>query len=117
MLSRAEVSVDLAWNIPVTHRHSSFLMGASRGFAQISAILAPTVSGFLLSQVKFSCQGFLKHSAESIHKVLSPQDPEFGRRNVFSLSFAINTLGLILYVIFGKADVQDRAKERKLTRL
>ncbi|EPY83121.1 sodium-dependent phosphate transport protein 4 isoform 1 [Camelus ferus] len=31
-------------------RHSSFLMGVSRGFAQIAAILAPTVSGFLLSQ-------------------------------------------------------------------
>ncbi|XP_029099655.1 sodium-dependent phosphate transport protein 4 [Monodon monoceros] len=80
--------------LDIAPRHSSFLMGASRGFAQISAILAPTVSGFLLSQ-----------------------DPEFGWRNVFSLSFAINTLGLILYLIFGKADVQDWAKERKLTRL
>ncbi|TKC35998.1 hypothetical protein EI555_001645, partial [Monodon monoceros] len=78
--------------LDIAPRHSSFLMGASRGFAQISAILAPTVSGFLLSQ-----------------------DPEFGWRNVFSLSFAINTLGLILYLIFGKADVQDWAKERKLT--
>ncbi|XP_065741146.1 sodium-dependent phosphate transport protein 4 isoform X2 [Phocoena phocoena] len=80
--------------LDIAPRHSSFLMGASRGFAQISAILAPTVSGFLLSQ-----------------------DPEFGWRNVFSLSFAINTLGLILYLIFGKADVQDWAKERELTRL
>uniref|UniRef100_A0A8C0D1K0 Solute carrier family 17 member 3 n=1 Tax=Balaenoptera musculus TaxID=9771 RepID=A0A8C0D1K0_BALMU len=80
--------------LDIAPRHSSFLMGASRGFAQISAILAPTVSGFLLSQ-----------------------DPEFGWRNVFSLSFAINTLGLILYLIFGKADVQDWAKERKLTHL
>ncbi|KAB0400027.1 hypothetical protein E2I00_010593, partial [Balaenoptera physalus] len=44
-------------------------------------------------------------------------DPEFGWRNVFSLSFAINTLGLILYLIFGKADVQDWAKERKRTHL
>ncbi|XP_060163793.1 sodium-dependent phosphate transport protein 4 [Globicephala melas] len=79
--------------LDIAPRHSSFLMGASRG-AQVSAILAPTVSGFLLSQ-----------------------DPEFGWRNVFSLSFAINTLGLILYLIFGKADVQDWAKERKLTRL
>ena len=67
-------------------------MGASRAFAQISAVLAPTVSGFLLSQ-----------------------DPEFGWRNVFSLSFVINTLGLIFYLIFGKADVQDWAKERKLS--
>lgn len=89
-----QTNVDLAWNIPVTRRHSSFLMGASRAFAQISAVLAPTVSGFLLSQ-----------------------DPEFGWRNVFSLSFVINTLGLIFYLIFGKADVQDWAKERKLTHL
>lgn len=63
-------------------------------FKGVSAVLAPTVSGFLLSQ-----------------------DPEFGWRNVFSLSFVINTLGLIFYLIFGKADVQDWAKERKLTHL
>ncbi|XP_010841791.1 PREDICTED: sodium-dependent phosphate transport protein 4 isoform X2 [Bison bison bison] len=80
--------------LDIAPRHSSFLMGASRAFAQISAVLAPTVSGFLLSQ-----------------------DPEFGWRNVFSLSFVINTLGLIFYLIFGKADVQDWAKERKLTHL
>ncbi|XP_025122528.1 sodium-dependent phosphate transport protein 4 isoform X2 [Bubalus kerabau] len=80
--------------LDIAPRHSSFLMGASRAFAQISAVLAPTVSGFLLSQ-----------------------DPEFGWRNVFSLAFVINTLGLIFYLIFGKADVQDWAKERKLTHL
>ncbi|XP_070312360.1 sodium-dependent phosphate transport protein 4 isoform X2 [Odocoileus virginianus] len=80
--------------LDIAPRHSSFLMGMSRAFAQLSAVLAPTVSGFLLSQ-----------------------DPEFGWRNVFSLSFVINTLGLIFYLIFGKADVQDWAKERKLTHL
>ncbi|KAI4552590.1 hypothetical protein MJT46_017241 [Ovis ammon polii x Ovis aries] len=36
--------------LDIAPRHSSFLMGASRAFAQISAVLAPTVSGFLLSQ-------------------------------------------------------------------
>lgn len=45
----------LTWNIPVTHRYSSFLMGASRGFAQTAAILSPTVCGFLLNQVVFPC--------------------------------------------------------------
>ncbi|XP_043764281.1 sodium-dependent phosphate transport protein 4 isoform X3 [Cervus elaphus] len=80
--------------LDIAPRHSSFLMGMSRAFAQLSAVLAPTVSGFLLSQ-----------------------DPEFGWRNVFSLSFVINTLGLIFYLIYGKADVQDWAKERKLTHL
>ncbi|XP_004712539.1 sodium-dependent phosphate transport protein 4 isoform X2 [Echinops telfairi] len=80
--------------LDIAPRHSSFLMGASRGFAHIAAILAPTVSGFLLNQ-----------------------DPEFAWRNVFLLLFAINTLCLIFYLLFGKADVQDWAKEKKLTRL
>ncbi|XP_021792745.1 sodium-dependent phosphate transport protein 4 isoform X7 [Papio anubis] len=89
-----QTSLDLDWNIPVTHRHSSFLMGASRGFSSMAPVIVPTVSGFLLSQ-----------------------DPEFGWRNVFFLLFAINLSGLIFYLIFGEADVQDWAKERKLTRL
>ncbi|KAF5925110.1 hypothetical protein HPG69_008787 [Diceros bicornis minor] len=89
-----QASLDLAWNIPVTHRHSSFLMGASRGFAHIAAVLTPTVSGFLLSQ-----------------------DPENGWRNVFLLLLAIDLSVLIFYLIFGEADVQDWAKERKLTHL
>uniref|UniRef100_A0A8C4L8E7 Solute carrier family 17 member 3 n=1 Tax=Equus asinus asinus TaxID=83772 RepID=A0A8C4L8E7_EQUAS len=61
---------------------------APRGFAQIAAVL-----------------------------VLCPQDSEFGWRNVFLLMFAINLLGLLIYLIFGEGDVQDWAKERKLTRL
>lgn len=69
-------------------------MGASRGFSSMAPVIVPTVSGFLLSQ-----------------------DPEFGWRNVFFLLFAINLSGLIFYLIFGEADVQDWAKERKLTRL
>ncbi|XP_025746934.1 sodium-dependent phosphate transport protein 4 isoform X2 [Callorhinus ursinus] len=80
--------------LDIAPRHSSFLMGATRGFAYIAAILAPTVNGFLLNQ-----------------------DPEFGWRNVFLLLFAINLLGLIFYLIFGEAVVQDWAKERKLTHL
>uniref|UniRef100_A0A5F5PX21 Solute carrier family 17 member 3 n=1 Tax=Equus caballus TaxID=9796 RepID=A0A5F5PX21_HORSE len=80
--------------LDIAPRYSSFLTGAARGFAQIAAVLAPTVSGFLLSQ-----------------------DSEFGWRNVFLLMFAINLLGLLIYLIFGEGDVQDWAKERKLTRL
>uniref|UniRef100_A0A8C7ARN9 Solute carrier family 17 member 3 n=1 Tax=Neovison vison TaxID=452646 RepID=A0A8C7ARN9_NEOVI len=71
-----------------------FLTGATRGFIFIAAILTPTVNGFLLDQ-----------------------DPEFGWRNVFLLLFAINLSGLITYLIFGEAVIQDWAKERKLTRL
>ncbi|XP_045353126.1 sodium-dependent phosphate transport protein 4 isoform X3 [Leopardus geoffroyi] len=80
--------------LDIAPRHSSFLMGTSREFGYIAAILAPTISGFLLSQ-----------------------DPEFGWRNVFLLLFAINLSGLIFYLIFGDAVVQDWAKDRKLTRL
>ncbi|XP_047714049.1 sodium-dependent phosphate transport protein 4 isoform X1 [Prionailurus viverrinus] len=80
--------------LDIAPRHSSFLMGASREFGYTATILAPTISGFLLSQ-----------------------DPEFGWRNVFLLLFAINLSGLIFYLIFGDAVVQDWAKDRKLTRL
>ncbi|XP_046959158.1 sodium-dependent phosphate transport protein 4 isoform X2 [Lynx rufus] len=80
--------------LDIAPRHSSFLMGTSREFGYTAAILAPTISGFLLSQ-----------------------DPEFGWRNVFLLLFAINLSGLIFYLIFGDAVVQDWAKDRKLTRL
>ncbi|XP_037700461.1 sodium-dependent phosphate transport protein 4 isoform X2 [Choloepus didactylus] len=80
--------------LDIAPRYSSFLIGVSRGFAYIAAILAPTVSGYLLSQ-----------------------DPEFGWKNVFLLLLAINMFGLIFYLIFGEAEVQDWAKERKLTRL
>ncbi|XP_062954089.1 sodium-dependent phosphate transport protein 4 isoform X1 [Cynocephalus volans] len=81
-------------SLDIAPRYSSFLMGASRALAHTSSILVPTASGFLLSQ-----------------------DPVSGWRNIFFLLFAINVSGLIFYLIFGEADVQDWAKERKLTRL
>ncbi|XP_006872883.1 PREDICTED: sodium-dependent phosphate transport protein 4 [Chrysochloris asiatica] len=80
--------------LDIAPRHSSFLMGASRSFGLIAGVLVPTISGFLLSQ-----------------------DPEFGWRNVFLLLFFINILGLIFYLIFGKADIQDWAEEKKCTHL
>nr|XP_035968059.1 sodium-dependent phosphate transport protein 3-like [Halichoerus grypus] len=125
-----EASLDLAWNIPVTHRHSSFLMGATRGFAYIAAILAPTVNGFLLNQNQKS--SFLDLSSskacnvatmpwharrKTLMLMICKRDnvwhfgPEFGWRNVFLLLFAINLLGLIFYLIFGEAVVRDWAKE------
>ncbi|KAF3815383.1 hypothetical protein GH733_016765 [Mirounga leonina] len=79
------------WGLAETFQFSH---GSHRGFAYIAAILAPTVNGFLLNQA-----------------------PEFGWRNVFLLLFAINLPGLIFYLIFGEAVVQDWAKERKLTHL
>ncbi|XP_023368376.1 sodium-dependent phosphate transport protein 4 isoform X3 [Otolemur garnettii] len=80
--------------LDIAPRYSSFLAGVSREFSQIAAILVPIITGFLLSQ-----------------------DPEFGWKYTFFLMFAINLLGLIFYIIFGEADIQDWAKERKLTYL
>ncbi|XP_007948016.1 sodium-dependent phosphate transport protein 4 [Orycteropus afer afer] len=80
--------------LDIAPRYSSFLMGVSREIAHTAFVLVPTVSGFLLNQ-----------------------DPEFGWRNIFFLMFAVNMLGLLFYLIFGEADVQDWAKERKTTHL
>ncbi|XP_055470497.1 sodium-dependent phosphate transport protein 4 isoform X2 [Psammomys obesus] len=80
--------------LDIAPRYASFLMGTSRGFAHSSAVLVPIVGGFFLNQ-----------------------DSEFGWRNFFFLSFAISLFGLILFLVFGKADVQEWAKERKVTRL
>ncbi|XP_006888703.1 PREDICTED: sodium-dependent phosphate transport protein 3-like [Elephantulus edwardii] len=80
--------------LDIAPSHSSFLMGVTRGSGQISAILVSTVVGLFLSQ-----------------------DPEFGWRNIFFLIFAVNVLGLLFYLIYGEADIQEWAKERKLTHL
>lgn len=40
-----------------------------------------------------------------------------GWRNVFFLAAAINVLGLVFYLTFGQAEIQDWAQERPLTRL
>lgn len=44
------------------------------------------------------------------------QDAEFGWRNTFLLSAAINTLGLVFYLMVGRAEVQEWAKEQTSTR-
>ncbi|XP_075866621.1 sodium-dependent phosphate transport protein 4 isoform X2 [Microcebus murinus] len=80
--------------LDIAPRYSGFLTGVSRQFSHIAIILVPIITGFLLNQ-----------------------DPEFGWKNTFLLMFAINLSGLIFYIIFGEADIQDWAKERKLTRL
>ncbi|XP_052585263.1 sodium-dependent phosphate transport protein 4 isoform X2 [Peromyscus californicus insignis] len=80
--------------LDIAPRYASLLLGTSRGLAHSSAVLVPIVGGFFLNQ-----------------------DSEFGWRNLFFLLLAINLFGLIFYLVFGKADVQEWAKERTLTRL
>ncbi|EDL86556.1 solute carrier family 17 (sodium phosphate), member 3, isoform CRA_c [Rattus norvegicus] len=80
--------------LDIAPRYASLLMGTSRGLAHSSAVMVPIVAGFFLNQ-----------------------DSEFGWRNFFFVLFAINLFGLIIYLVFAKADIQEWARERKLTRL
>ncbi|XP_046495030.1 sodium-dependent phosphate transport protein 3 isoform X3 [Equus quagga] len=80
--------------LDVAPRYASFLMGISRGFGLIAGIISSTTTGFLISQ-----------------------DSVSGWRNVFFLSAAVNMFGLVFYLTFGQAEIQDWAKERTITRL
>uniref|UniRef100_G3TJA4 Solute carrier family 17 member 2 n=1 Tax=Loxodonta africana TaxID=9785 RepID=G3TJA4_LOXAF len=80
--------------LDIAPRYSSFLMGISRGFGLIAGIISSTATGFLISQ-----------------------NSESGWRNVFFLSAAVNMFGLVFYLKFGQAKIQDWAKEENLTRL
>ncbi|KAF6075904.1 solute carrier family 17 member 4 [Phyllostomus discolor] len=78
----------------IAPRYSGFLKGLSQIFTNLSAVIAPTVCGFFISQ-----------------------DAESGWRNTFLLSAAINLLGLVIFLIFSRADVQEWAKDQMVTRL
>uniref|UniRef100_A0A4X2K7Z6 Major facilitator superfamily (MFS) profile domain-containing protein n=1 Tax=Vombatus ursinus TaxID=29139 RepID=A0A4X2K7Z6_VOMUR len=80
-------------SLDIAPRYASFLMGLGGVFTMIPGILSPTVTGYLIKQ-----------------------DSVSGWKNVFLLSAAINLAGMIIYVIFGRADIQDWAKEERLTR-
>ncbi|XP_053457436.1 sodium-dependent phosphate transport protein 3 isoform X2 [Nycticebus coucang] len=79
--------------LDIAPRYASFLMGISRGFGLLAGIVSSTATGFLISQ-----------------------DSESGWRNVFFLSAAVNMFGLVFYLTFGQAEIQDWAKERTVTR-
>lgn len=81
-------------SLDVAPRYASFLMGISRGFGLVAGIISSTTTGFLISQ-----------------------DSVLGWRNVFFLSAGVNMLGLLFYLEFGQAEIQDWAKDRRLTRL
>ncbi|KAB0365078.1 hypothetical protein FD754_009234 [Muntiacus muntjak] len=73
----------------IAPRYSALLRALSQIFSSMAGAISSTVNGFLISQ-----------------------DPELGWRNVFLLSAAVGILGLIFYLIFGQAEVQDWAKCR-----
>ncbi|XP_054421032.1 sodium-dependent phosphate transport protein 3-like [Pteronotus mesoamericanus] len=81
-------------SLDIAPRYASFLMGVARGFGLVAGIISSTATGFLISQ-----------------------DSVSGWRNVFFLSAAINVCGLLFYLAFGRADIQDWAKDRSLAGL
>ncbi|XP_049620773.1 probable small intestine urate exporter [Suncus etruscus] len=84
-----EVMINMMNIVP---RYAAFLKGLALIFEQIAGAISPTVSGYLLNQ-----------------------DSESSWSNIFFLSIAIRLVGLIIYLIFGKAEVQDWAREQSFT--
>ncbi|XP_051025162.1 probable small intestine urate exporter [Acomys russatus] len=80
--------------LDIAPRYTAFLKGLLQVFCHIAGSIAPTVAGFFISQ-----------------------DSELGWRNVFLLAAAVNVVGLLFYLIFGRAEVQDWAKDPTFTHL
>ncbi|XP_045860959.1 probable small intestine urate exporter isoform X1 [Meles meles] len=80
--------------LDIAPRYTSFLQGLLEVFAYSSGAISSTVAGFLISQ-----------------------DSEFGWRNVFLIAVSINMSGLVFYLIFSQAKVQDWATEQMFTQL
>ncbi|XP_027731262.1 sodium-dependent phosphate transport protein 3-like [Vombatus ursinus] len=74
-------------------RYASFIMALGTTFMLFSGLVSPFVTGYFINQ-----------------------DNATGWKNVFFLSSAINLLGMVFYLIFGQADIQDWAREHRLTR-
>ncbi|XP_072463209.1 probable small intestine urate exporter isoform X1 [Notamacropus eugenii] len=78
--------------LDIAPRYASFLLSLGTCFLLISGLVSPVVTGYFISQ------------------------DATGWKNVFFLSSAINLLGMVFYLIFGQTDVQDWAREYKITR-
>ncbi|XP_078002079.1 putative small intestine urate exporter isoform X2 [Phascolarctos cinereus] len=74
-------------------RYASFIMSLGTTAMWISGLISPFITGYFINQ-----------------------DNTTGWKNVFFLSSAINVLGMIFYLIFGQTDIQNWAKEQRLTR-
>uniref|UniRef100_A0A8C8Z0G5 Solute carrier family 17 member 1 n=1 Tax=Prolemur simus TaxID=1328070 RepID=A0A8C8Z0G5_PROSS len=80
--------------LDIAPRYYGFLKGFTSLIGISGALISSTLTGLILSQ-----------------------DPESAWFKVFFLMAAINVISLIFYLIFGKAEIQDWAKERQHTRL
>ncbi|XP_010978447.3 probable small intestine urate exporter [Camelus dromedarius] len=75
--------------LDIAPRYSALLRGLTQIFSYMAGAISPTVAGFLIEQ-----------------------DSEFGWRNVFLLAAVVGISGLVFYLIFAQAEVQDWAKRR-----
>ncbi|XP_036599910.1 sodium-dependent phosphate transport protein 3-like [Trichosurus vulpecula] len=78
--------------LDIAPRYASFILSVGTAFMLLSGLISPIITGYFISQ------------------------DATGWKNVFFLSSAINMLGMIFYLIFGRTDIQDWAKEHQLTR-
>ncbi|XP_072463224.1 probable small intestine urate exporter isoform X2 [Notamacropus eugenii] len=77
--------------LDIAPRYASFLMSLETGFMLISGLVSPVITGYFISQ------------------------DATGWKNVFFLSSAINLLGMVFYLIFGQTNIQDWAREHRIT--
>uniref|UniRef100_H0VAI8 Solute carrier family 17 member 4 n=1 Tax=Cavia porcellus TaxID=10141 RepID=H0VAI8_CAVPO len=80
--------------LDIAPRYAGFLKGLLQVFAHIAGAISPTVTGVFISQ-----------------------DSESGWRNVFLVAAAIDIVGVIFYLIFAQAEVQDWVKHEQITHL
>ncbi|XP_068920859.1 probable small intestine urate exporter [Petaurus breviceps papuanus] len=75
--------------LEIAPRYASFLNGMSNVFASLPQIIVPTVLGFFIGQ-----------------------DSLNGWKSFFFLSAIIILTGIVIFLIFGRVDIQDWSKER-----
>ncbi|XP_001371642.1 probable small intestine urate exporter isoform X3 [Monodelphis domestica] len=80
-------------SLDIAPRYTSFITGLTTLASSVSGVFSPTITGYFINQ-----------------------DPESGWKNVFLVSSGVNFLGMVFFLIFGKAEIQDWAKENTITR-
>ncbi|XP_037376645.1 probable small intestine urate exporter [Talpa occidentalis] len=72
--------------VDIAPRYSAFLRGLSEVFSSLAGAISTTITGYFINQ-----------------------DSEHAWRNVFFIAAAVDIAGLVIYLILGRAEVQDWA--------
>ncbi|XP_037376932.1 probable small intestine urate exporter [Talpa occidentalis] len=72
--------------VDIAPRYSAFLRGLSQVFSSLAGAISTTITGYFINQ-----------------------DSEHAWRNVFFVAAAVDIAGLVIYLILGRAEVQDWA--------